>query len=284
MNTYTPKIRGKINADSIQIGQGVVIEEGVLITGKGGPAKKIILGDFCYIGRETRIIVPEFRLGDYSKLHAFSFVHGDKPLQIGRNCWIGGNVVLDSIGGLDIDDNVGIGAHSQIWTHIQFGDIVEGCRFHSNKYMYIGKDVWFVCHCIVSPVRIGEKSKAMVGSVIIKEMLPNHIYAGVPAHDVTDRLGYQFNSITVVQKAAKLQELIDIFLMQYPQYKKQLIVIQSPEERQKGICCFDVSQRTYNKTYSQAEVEFLKAHTPLVKFTPVDEPPFIIPQQNVELL
>jgi acetyltransferase-like isoleucine patch superfamily enzyme len=279
---YHSRIDGAINADEIEVGKGVVIEEGVLITGEAGPARRVVLGDFCYIGRQTRIIAPEFRLGHYSKLHAFSFSHGEKPLQIGSNCWIGGNVVLDSLGGLDIDDNVGIGAHSQIWTHIQFGDIVEGCRFYSRKYMYIAKDAWFVGHCIVSPVRVGEKSMAMVGSVITKDMLPNHVYAGVPANDVTDRLGFQFEERTIEQKATKLESLIDAFVRDYPQCEGQLIVIRSPDQAVEGACCFDVSRRTYTRTYSQAEVAFLKKHIPLIKFTPEGEPPFVVPQQPVE--
>ncbi len=277
-----PRIEGTINADEVRIGKGVVIEEGVLITGSGGPARRVVLGDFCYIGRQTRIMVPEFRLGAYSKLHAFSFAHGEKPMQIGRNCWIGGNTVLDSLGGLDIDDNVGIGAHSQIWTHIQFGDIVEGSRFYSRNYMYVGKDAWFVGHCIVSPVRVGEKSMALVGSVVTRDMLPNHVYGGVPAKDMTDKLGFQFEERTIEQKAAKLEELIEAFVTEYPEYRRQLIVVRSPHERRAGVCCFDVSTRTYTKTYSAAEVSFLKRHVPLVKFTPDDEPAFVVPQQPVE--
>ncbi len=278
---YEPRLEGTIEADELIVGQGVVVEKGVLITGNGRPARRVILGDFCYIGRETRIIVPEFRLGDYSKLHSFSFAHGTAPMQIGRNCWIGGNVVLDSLGGLDIDDNVGIGAHSQVWTHIQFGDIVEGCRFYSRRYMHLGKDAWFVGHCIVSPVRVGEKSMALVGSVVTRDMWPNHVYAGVPAQDVTDKVGPQFEERPMERKAAKLQELIDAFTQLHPEYAGQLVVIRSPEERQEGVCCFDVSRRTYTRTSSPAEVAFLKAHVPLVKFTPEGEPPFV-PQQPVE--
>lgn len=272
---YEPQIDGRINAQEIQIGKGVHVEEGVVITGKDGPAKKVVLGDFCYIGRHTRIIAPEFKLGDYSKIHAFSFAHGTRPLQIGRNCWIGGNTVLDSIGGLDIDDNVGIGAQSQIWTHIQFGDIVEGSRFYSKKYMHIGKDAWFVGHCIVSPVNVGEKSMALVGSVITKDMQPNHIYAGVPARDVTDKFGFQFEERNVEEKAIKLQELIDEFMTSYPEFKGQLLVVKSKMEYKQGICCFDVSRRQYTKTYSIAEVAFLKKYTPLIKFTPIGEGNFI---------
>ena len=276
--TFESKIAGTINADEVIIGRGVTVEAGVVITGKSGPARRVVLGDFCYIGHDTRILAPEFRLGDYSKLHANSFAHGELPLQIGRNCWIGGNCVLDSMGGLDIDDNVGIGAHSQIWTHIQFGDIVEGCRFQSTKYMHVGKDAWFVGHCIVSPVAIGERSMALVGSVVTRDMLPNHVYAGVPAADVTAKVGTQFENIDTPEKARRLSALIESFTAEHPEYAGQLAVVQSPDDRPDGVCCFDVSQRVYTKRYLEAEVAFLKRHVPLVKFTPEGEAPFITRQ------
>ena len=273
------RIEGIIDAEEIVIGKGVVVEKGASITGKHGPAKKVVLGDFCYIGRDTQIMAPEFSLGDYSKLHAGGFCHGERPLQIGRNCWIGGNCVLDSMGGLDIDDNVGIGAASQLWTHIQFGDIVEGSRFFSKKYMHVGKDAWFVGHCIVSPVRVGEKSMAMVGSVVTRDMLANHVYAGVPAKDVTDKLGPQFEQRSTEQKAAVLERLVAAFVQQHPEHAGQFVVARSAEEFQPGKCCFDVSRREYTQTYSAAEIAFFRTHVPLVKFTPAGAPPFVVPQQ-----
>ena len=275
---YDSRIEGTINADEVSIGDGVIVESGVLITGKSGPCRKVVLGDFSYIGNGVRIITPEFRLGDYSRLNAYSFAHGKLPMQIGRNCWIGGNVVLDSIGGLDIDDNVGIGAHSQIWTHIQFGDIVEGCRFRSAKYMHVQKDAWFVGHCIVSPVEVGERSMAMVGSVVTRDMLPNHIYGGSPARDLTDKLGNQLEEITVQEKARRLQVFIDEFIAEHPEHDERLSVVSSSEEFQSdGRTYFNVGDRTYTKIKSRAEVEFLRANIPLVKFTPAGEAPFVVP-------
>jgi acetyltransferase-like isoleucine patch superfamily enzyme len=270
-----PQILGTINARQLFIGKGVVIEKDVLITGRNGPAEIVMLGDFCYIGRHTRIIVPEFRLGDYSKLHAFSYANGENPLRIGRNCWIGGNSVLDSMGGLDIDDNVGIGAHSQIWSHIQFGDIIEGCRFFSKKYMKIESDAWFVGHCIVSPVEVGKKSMAFAGSVITKDMLPNRVYAGVPAVDITDKVGPQFEERSIEEKTRSLQSLIDAFVSENVQFKDQLMAIQSPLEIKEGVTCFNLSDRTYTKLYTLAEINFLRCHVPLIKFIPKDEPSFI---------
>ncbi len=274
------RIEGTIEADEIIVGEGVTVEEGVLITGRGGPARKVVLGDNAFIGRNSRIMVPEFRLGDYSKLHMHAFGMGDQPLQIGRNCWIGGHCVLDSQGGLDIDDNVGIGAQSQLWTHIQFGDIVEGSRFFSRRRMHVGKDAWFVGHCIVSPVAVGARSMAMVGSVITKDMLPNHVYAGVPAKDVTDKIGMQFESRSVEQKAAKLTELLEEFLSTHPEHRGELRVIRDASEALAEKTNFNVDDRTYTRTRSSAEVSFLGAMVPLIKFTPAGAPPFIDLVQN----
>jgi acetyltransferase-like isoleucine patch superfamily enzyme len=273
-------IQGEIDAREITLGKGVVVEPGAVITGKGGPADEVVLGDFAFVGRGTRIMVPRFSLGDYSKLHSNSFAHGAKPLQIGRNCWIGGNVVLDSMGGLDIDDNVGIGAQSQLWTHIRFGDIVEGCRFFSDRYMHVGKDAWFVGHCIVSPVDVGERSMAMVGSVVTKDMLPNRVYAGIPAADITEKVGPQFEDRSVQQKAEALSDLIDSFVAEEPEFAGQLVVVESSEDRPSGLTWFDVSTRTYNKRYAPAETAFLRAMTPLIKFVPEGESPFVTPRQS----
>ena len=146
--------------------------------------------------------------------------------------------------------------------------------------MRIAKDAWFVGHCIVSPVAVGEKSMAMAGSVITKDMIPNHIYAGVPAVDISNKVGHQFEILTIDQKAKKLQNLIDIFVSSHPQYAGSIKVIKSEGEMENGVTCFDVSRRVYNKLLSEAEVTFLKKHVPLIKFTPDGSKRFFEYQTN----
>ena len=270
-------IAGTIDADDVQIGRGVTVEEGVLITGNDGPAQRVALGDFSYVGRETRILAPEFCLGDYSKIHAHSFGHGAHPLRIGRNCWIGGNTVLDSMGGLDIADNVGIGNQSQLWSHIQFGDVIEGCRFRSQTYLYVQEDAWLVGHCILSPVEVGRRSMALVGSVITRDMEEDHVYAGVPATDVTAKVGPQFSQRTLKEKTEALRSLLQKFEEECPQFKGQLRIIHDVDGTEDGITYFDLSDRTYVQTHSPAEVAFFRSHVPLVKFTPKGSPPFYQP-------
>ena len=120
---------------------------------------------------------------------------------------------------------------------------------------------------------------ALVGSVVSKDMLPNRIYAGVLAKDVTDKMGHQFVTRTVDEKAAALQEILQKFLKENPQFEGQIKVVKSPEEIVPGVTCFDVSRRVYTKRLSEAEVRFLKANVPLIKFAPDGEAPFVVPQQ-----
>lgn len=250
MSYLDPKIDGKIEADDLIIGAGVVVQKGVLIKGR-----RIVLGDFCFIGNDVKVLVDDFEIGAYSKLHAFSFAHGDQPMRIGSCCWIGGSVVLDSLGGLDIGDGVGIGSHSHLWTHIRFGDVVQGCRFNSRKPMVVENDAWLVGHCLCNPVHVGARSAAFLGSVITKDMLPDRVYAGVPAVDITDKTGSQFQQIPTKEKERRLQKIVDEFEHRHPEFKGK-----APE--------MDVERRTYRRTYSEAEVTFFKENVPLVKLYP----------------
>ena len=249
-NSLDTRIEGEIRGNDVRIGVGAVLEKGALII-----ADKITLGDFCFIGAGTKIIVPTFSIGDYTKLHARSFCHGELPLHIGSNCWIGGGVVLDSMGGLTIKNGVGIGSGSQLWTHIKFGDTVQGCRFHSKQGMTVGEDAWFVGHCLVSPVVVGDKSMAMLGSVVTRDMEPNHVYAGVPATDITAKVGPQFEEITLKEKHRRFAKMLDEFYRRHPEHSSWV-----PQ-------C-DLEKRTYVKTWSIAEVEFFKENVPLVKLYP----------------
>lgn len=260
-----------IEADDIQIGEGAVIDDGVFIR-----ANKVVIGDYAYIGANTKVLVPEFKLGEYSRFNADSFAGGQMPLQIGRHCYLGAKIRLDSHGGLDIDDNVGIGDHSQVWTHIKHGDTTRGCRFATEKYMHIGKDAWFVGHSLVSPVYVGEKSMALLGSVIARDMLPNRTYAGVPAVDVTNKVGPQFEALSVEQKAALLKLEIQKFEMRFPQFANRLKVVTSAADFESGVTCFDTSTEVYTKTHSAAEITFFKSTS--VKYAPFGEGAFVIPQ------
>ncbi len=252
-----------IQAEKIILGQNVVISPSASIRGTNGKAKRVFIGDNTYIGDHVQILVDDFSIGDYCKVHHHTNFHGHKPLSIGHNAWIGQGSLIDSIGGTAIGDNCGIGAYSQLWSHIRYGDPLEGCNYESSNPLTVGKDVWFVGHCIVSPIVAEDKSMALVGSVITNNMDENHIYGGSPAKDLTDKIKPQFTPLTIEQKWAIMSQF-DI-----PSDIK-LIESQAEIENPEKISYFNIVNRTYTKRRSENEVAFMKQlQSKLIKFTPV---------------
>ncbi|CAN5285071.1 hypothetical protein BH11BAC6_BH11BAC6_14060 [soil metagenome] len=258
---------GNIHADNVQLGINVVLEDDVVIRGINGNAKNIVIGDNVYIGKSVQIICDDFSLGDYSKIHHHTNIHGYKPCHIGHNAWIGQYSIIDCIGGTTIGNNCGIGAHSQLWSHIKFGDTLEGCRFLDERALIIGDDVWFVGHCIVSPVIAKDKSMALVGSVITKDMEYNTIYAGAPAKSISDKAGFQFTQVPIEEKMRRMQEYLLLSGV-----ATAMIKIVSGDEAINAddeITYFNISTRRYTKKRTAGEIAFMKFLLPeKAKFIP----------------
>lgn len=250
-----------INSEIIEIGKNVVISKSAIIRGINGKAKRVKIGDNTFIGDNVQIIVDDFEIGDYCKVHHHSNFHGYKPLKIGHNAWIGQGTIIDSIGGVTIGNNCGIGAYSQLWSHIRYGDPLEGCNYESNSPLTIGNDVWFVGHCIVSPINAADKSMALVGSVITKDMLENHIYGGTPAIDLTNKIKPQFSTIPIEEKWNILSEF------ELPTSTK--FIVDDNEITDDKISYFNIINRTYTKRGTDEEVKLMKdLQSKLIKFVP----------------
>jgi len=260
-----------IKCENLVLGKNVVIEPTAVIRGVNGNAQNIIIGDHTYIGHDVQIIVDNLEIGDYCKIHHHTNIHGYKPCKIGHNAWIGQYCIIDTIGGTTIGNNCGIGAHSQLWSHIKYGDTLEGCRFLSEGHLNIGNDVWFVGHCIVSPITAEDKSMALVGSVVTKNMEENRLYAGSPARDITDKAGPQFKVVTTEQKYEKMLQYLNESRID----KHQIAIVKSTESFNfhNNVSYFDVSSRTYTKKGTSDEVQFMNFLLPeKAKFTPQNAP------------
>lgn len=258
-----------IHSEEIIIGKNTIIEPSAVIRGVNGKAKQIQIGDNCYIGADVQIICDDFSLGDYSKIQHHVNIHGYLPCKIGHNAWIGQYSIIDSIGGTTIGNNCGIGAHSQIWSHVKFGDTMEGSRFLSEKEMKIGNDVWFVGHCIVSPIVAEDKSMALVGSVVTKDMKYNEIYAGSPAKSISDKIGFQFRDVKLEEK----MDLMKGYIKDWNPDNKTIKVvteITSQDIENTDYSFFNVTDRTYTKRATNEEISFMKYLLPeKAKFIPL---------------
>lgn len=240
----------------MKIGKNTYISPSAIIKGDN-----IKIGDGCYIGDNVQILVDDFTLGDYCKIHNKSTLHGYKPMKIGHNAWIGQGTIIDSIGGTTIGNNCGIGAYSQLWSHIRYGDPLEGCNYESEKQLIIGDDVWFVGHCIVSPVTVEDRAMALVGSVITKDMRYNRIYGGSPAKDLTDKIKPQFSEISIDKKLSIMNQF------EIPNNVK--IIIDDSEIIRDDVSYFNIVNRKYTKKGTDEEYHFMKLlQNKLIKFVP----------------
>jgi len=242
--------------NNIKIGKNTYISPTATLKGEN-----IVIGDGCYIGDNVQILVDNFQMGDYCKIHNKSTLHGYKPMRIGHNAWIGQGTIIDSIGGTTIGNNCGIGAYSQLWSHIRYGDPLEGCNYESESPLTIGDDVWFVGHCIVSPITAKDKSMALVGSVITKDMEYNHIYAGSPAKDITNKIKPQFSDITISDKRKIMSQF---------KLPNSVRLIEVDEEiTDSNISYFNITNRKYTKRGTEDEFNFMKIlQSKLIKFIP----------------
>lgn len=267
------KIRKKLstkaifNTRDVTIGKHVFFGNNVIFN-----CKKVVIGDGTVFHSNITINSDIFSIGDYGTIYSYCFFPGPGKLHIGHNFWLGYSSLIDCQGGTEIGNNVGIGPQSQIWSHMKFGDVMAGCRFHHTKKMIIENDAWLVGHCLVSPVHIGKYSLALLGSLITKDMKSNHIYAGAPAQDVTDKIGNQFNITSTEYRKEYLVVKIEEFSKKYGLYdpwkKIDITDLITEKEAKSSKIVFDVKHRTYTKTYTKLENKLMKFLLPDAKFIP----------------
>ncbi len=238
-------------ADKITFGKNIVF---------GPNCQKISIGFGSFIGNDLYIDVPELTIGDYTTIHHGTIIHGLKT-HIGHNCWVGHYCIIDSLGGdTVIGNNVGIGAHSQIWSHMKFGDVMAGCRWNSSNKLHLQDDVWLVGHTIIGPITAGAKSMLLTGGVMMKDMLPNTIYAGNPAQPM-NKLGPQFIEPSMAEKQKGFKELLDAFKLESTSFDPSLFKAVdsfSAQSYDQGITQFNLAERTYMPQYSSQEHELMK--------------------------
>ena len=256
----------KIDSEDVKIGKNVVFGRNVKIE-----AKRVRIGDGCVINDDVRIHGDNFEIGDYGTVYHNCFFPGG-DVCIGHNFWLGTGSIIDGRAGTSIGNNVGIGAHSQLWTHMVFGDIMMGCRFHSEKKLEIGDDVWLAGHNLVSPIKMEDRSLAMFGSLLTKDMEMDKTYAGSPAKDITDKIGSQFAETSIDQRREIMETYLESFgrLHNVEDHNKFAIIYTKADEVFVESDKFEVNvaTRTYKKTGRNFEYYLLRYLLPDIKLIP----------------
>ncbi len=200
----------RIRAADIRIGYATRIGDNGNIRGqKGLPSELVSIGDFVMLDYGANILARRLVIGDYVSIYKDVYVAGGRgACQIGHNCWIGQDTILDTNEELTIGNNVRIGTGSQLWTHVASGELLEGCTLFGRNPLVIEDNVWIVGGAVISPgLVLRNGSVIMVGSVLTKSTQARGCYAGVPARDVSDKLNI-YKPVTMDDKWVMMEDFL----------------------------------------------------------------------------
>ncbi len=111
---------------------------------------------------------------------------------------------------------------------------------------------------------------AMAGSVVTRDMKYNEIYAGSPAVSISHKIGFQFTERSIGEK----MDAMRTYLEQYGSGDIRLVDHESQIDFSDPWSYFNVHERRYKKTGSEAEIGFMKFLLPeKAKFIPYEAIP-----------
>ncbi|MBW2465285.1 MAG: acyltransferase [Deltaproteobacteria bacterium] len=158
------------STDLAELGQGCVLEEGVLIF----HPENVFLGENVYVGHQTI-------LKGYYK----------NQLRIGDETWVGQQCFFHSAGGLEIGARVGIGPGVRIITSAH-GEAGRGTPILDAPVemakVVIEDDADIGMSAVILPgVRIGKGAQIGAGAVVTRDVPAYAVAAGSPARVIRER-------------------------------------------------------------------------------------------------
>jgi len=156
--------------DFRKIGKEVIFEKGVLVF----HPENIKIGENVYIGHYT-ILKGYYKnlmeIDDYTWIGQFCFLHSAGGLKIGKGVGIGPGVII-----LTSQHDTSFRKIPVYFSDLKFGKVI----------IEDGTDIG--AGAIILPgVRIGEGAIIGAGSVIVKDIPPYEIWAGIPAKRIRKR-------------------------------------------------------------------------------------------------
>jgi len=282
-----------IAATDVHVGRGAVIEHDCAFQAIGAPMDRLYVGDQAFIGYGQRVLLPVLLIGDYTALHNSCFINGYDVCELGHNCWVGQETILNATARLTCGNNVRIGTRSQLWTHVASGEVLEGCTLMGADPLVLEDNVWIVGGAVVSPnVTVANSTVVMVGSVLTRSTEARHCYAGVPARDITDKIT-PYREVSMAEKVELMRgfvaefheatdrrhvdqvHLVEEFEEASPDDRPALVIATKgrPPDLGTQVSTFSLGTKEYTKRSTDLEVLFIRFNLSYrARFVPIDEP------------
>lgn len=233
------------------------------------PYGYVEIGAHSFIGPDVKLLCDNIIIGAFSKIHNGTVVHGRKEtgtLKMGDACWVGSHCVLDTEGGLSIEDFVTIGAHTCVWTHRQFGDYTQGAPKLELRRRVIAQDAWIGCNSVVA-VDVPRQALLIAGSVATRYLdSANKMYAGNPAVSIGKE---HMTELPATEKYWRARQLVLDWEYKNPSRKGDILVVFPGFDSEEGNNWINPITRRYAHDPSGSLVKFLEDTMPLIRLKEV---------------
>jgi len=189
-----------------RIGAAVKIKFGSIIM-----SKEIEIEDGVIVGSDVHIMNGKIHIGEESIICSEVRTDGEGPLTIGKNCYVGQRTLINATEPVNMEDGVGIGSDSSIFTHGVWVSYLEGLP---RKFapVTIRKNVWVPPRCLILPgVTIGEDVILATGAVVTKDIPDRTFAGGIPAA-VIRSVEELRDSVNSDEKDRRVREILGAFV------------------------------------------------------------------------
>lgn len=148
-------------------------------------AREIELGDYAAVRAATLIRLDGvFRLGRQSEISNFCLIYGASDLEIGDQCYIGPQCLLNCDEPVRMGYYSALGPRSMVFTHGSFLPFTQG-YWVKLAGVTIGSYVWCAAGVFLHPgVEIGDECFVNSRSVVTQSIPPGSVVEGNPARIV----------------------------------------------------------------------------------------------------
>ena len=153
----------------IDIGDGVVLDEGATVDAKGVSNHGITLGEKVYVGRQSTLYCKngDMRVGARSSVSAHAILFSSNDLELGEDCVVASFAYILSGGEYDVNDPTPFA--------LQKGTCTKGPT-------RLGRSVWVGTGAkVLDGASLGDRVVVAAGAVVTKPQLARAIVGGVPA-------------------------------------------------------------------------------------------------------
>lgn len=214
------------------------------------------MGDFAVVKPFTLIRCDgDVKIGKYTEIASFSLIYGSANFVVGDKCYLGSQLLFNVTEDVLIENEVGIGPRTMIFTHGSFLPYTEGYWAKFGRVI-IRNRVWLGAGVFIHPgIEIGNDVFVNAKSVVTKNVPSGKVVEGFPAKPIIDMDKIR-RSVSPRRKELLVRQIINHFTSHISKIEKNFQLVKFSGED----CVFKWKGNTYRIIIVGANHELNRIH------------------------